>query len=74
MLEEMRGKPIKTSLWEWVGGGLAGRRSTNVFNGNTELRSFANMIKANMTAVGCYSLICADRASSSCVFSHPYAT
>ncbi|KAJ1356152.1 hypothetical protein KIN20_013816 [Parelaphostrongylus tenuis] len=63
--------PISTSMWKWIGIANSGWPSTNIFNGSTKLRSFANMISSNATAVGCYSSFCKDHASSACVFSQP---
>ncbi|KAJ1368833.1 hypothetical protein KIN20_030172 [Parelaphostrongylus tenuis] len=66
--------PIVFSMWRWHIITKPGWPSSNIFNGNSDLRSFANMINANATAVGCYSAYCGATATSASYFSERYIT
>ncbi|KAJ1347675.1 hypothetical protein KIN20_002802 [Parelaphostrongylus tenuis] len=65
--------PIFTSIKKWTDITNVTWPATNLFNENTAMHHFANMIDSDSTAVGCYSAFCDDRASTACVFSQSKA-
>ncbi|KJH49525.1 SCP-like protein [Dictyocaulus viviparus] len=43
----------------------------NIYNGDTQLLEFANLVFGTTTAVGCSTAKCGNRISAACVFSKP---
>uniref|UniRef100_A0A0K0D7I7 SCP domain-containing protein n=1 Tax=Angiostrongylus cantonensis TaxID=6313 RepID=A0A0K0D7I7_ANGCA len=63
--------PIESAVLKWVEIGSEVWPTDNRFDGNPELRDFANLIRANSASVGCSMASCGNRASVACIFSQP---